>query len=536
MTLKDPEEVATRSNDHMTEDPTSSDAPSQIQSQMSQDIDSYSHNDNIKPELPYSILTRTDKAMLIVVLSFIGFWSSISSPIYFPVLPILSKSFHVTEEVMNLSVVAYLIFQGLAPTFSSNIADTFGRRPVYMISFLIFIASCIGLSQTNVYWLLAVLRCVQAAGIAPVIAINSGVAGDVCLAHERGGFVGIVSGMLLVGNGFGSLIGSAILTGFNSDWRAIFIFLAIGGGGTLIFLVLVLPETNRLIVGNGSIKPSNPFCVAPLITLPHFKKKLTNDFETLVEKEPLDILSPFKILIKVPVICTLLPAGMQFASWTMTLTSISTVLEAKDGGYNYGIMHVGLIYLPQGIACLVGSLLAGKVLNGYYRYRKNAYDERNKDIEPLHRPPFNKFRVRLDICVVPSVLMIIGLIIFGWCLEYKRHIVSIIISTCLISFSASSFMAAATTMLVDFYPTKGSTSTSCMNLVRCLLAAVGVAVLSKMSKHLGLGGTYTLMAGFCLLGNLLLVWIVILYSKKLNDEHINKIKEVLEQKQHLDSE
>ncbi|CAK7891615.1 MFS antiporter Qdrp1 [[Candida] anglica] len=465
---------------------------------------------------PYSIINPTERVFFVVLLSLVGLWSTMSSPIYFPALPVLSQYFKVSEPVMNLSVVAYLLSQGIAPTFSSNFADTIGRRPVILVSLVIFIAACIGLSQTDVYWLLAVLRCVQAAGIAPVIAINSGIGGDITTRAERGGFVGIISGVQLMGNGFGGLIGSGLMASF--DWRAIFIFLAIGGGCTLIVASVFLPETKRSIVGNCSIMPAKLINRSPILNAPFIKKRLTNDYRTLDKAESLDLLAPFRILIKRSVVFTLFACGLQFAAWTMVLTSISTVLEKE---YHYSILHVGLIYLPQGIACLVASIITGRFLNWYYCQKKSAYDKKYASIDPSERPPFNIYRTRLDVLLPGAIIMTSGLLIFGWCLEYKQHIISIIISSCMISFSASSFMAAGTTMLVDLYPGKGSTSTSCLNLVRCSLAAVGTGVLSNLTSAMGVGGCYTLMAGFCAIAYILLV-VVVLYSGTPTDTKIDK--------------
>ena len=45
----------------------------------------------------------------------------------------------------------------------------------------------------------------------------------------------------------------------------------------------------------------------------------------------------------------------------MVLTSLSTELESR---YHYSVMHVGLIYLPQGIACIAGSLVVGNLWIG----------------------------------------------------------------------------------------------------------------------------------------------------------------------------
>ncbi|KAK6205004.1 major facilitator superfamily domain-containing protein [Scheffersomyces amazonensis] len=457
----------------------------------------------VEIEPPYTIFNQHEKYILILILSFVGFWSTVSSPIYFPALPTLTAYFHTTPAIMNLSIVAYLLFQGIAPTVASNLADNFGKRPVIIASIIIYVASCVAISQTNVYWLLAVLRCIQAAGIAPVIAISSGVAGDVCTAADRGGFVGVVAGFQLVGNGLGGLLGAVLISSFNS-WRAIFIFLAIGAGVTFIFCLFCLPETARNIVGNGSVIPKNFFNKSAMIYLPHFRRKLNNETSTISEQTAFDFWSPFRIFFKPDVFFTLFPVGMQFAAWTMVLASISTELESS--AYNYSVLKVGLIYLPQGIACLLGSMVIGKVLNVYYTYRRNKYEEKYKDT--IERPPFNIVKTRLDICIFPAAMMIIGLLIFGWCLQYRKNISSIIISTILIAFSSSAFISACTTMLVDLYPGKGSASTSCLNLMRCWLAALGSGVLDKMISSMGLGGCYTLVAGLCLLADLSLFYVV----------------------------
>lgn len=447
---------------------------------------------------PFTIYTSKDKTVLIVVLASVGVWSTFSSPIFFPALPSVEKYFHLTSSVTNLSIVAYLLFQGIAPTFSSNIADSIGRRPIIIISMLIYIAACIALTQTNVYWLLTVLRCIQAAGIGPVIAVSSGVSGDVCTAADRGGFVGTLSGLQLVGNAAGGIIGAALVGAYG--WRGIFTFLAIGSGFTLFIMVFILPETVRSIVGNGSVKPASIINFSPIFLLSHYKKRLTNDVSTLAPKKKLDVLSPFKILFRKKTLCVLIPAGLQFTFWTMSLASV-TLLEGD--GYNYSVKKVGYIYLPQGLACFAGSIITGKLADRYYRYRKELYDVKYKDI--IEKPNFNILKTRVHICIIPVTLSFIGLIIFGWCLQYKQNVSSIIIATCLISYSSTAIVSICTTIMVDLHPSKASTSASCMNIVRCLMAAVGAGVLASMTASMGLGGCYTFCAGLGLTSSILLL-------------------------------
>ena len=148
-------------------------------------------------------------------------------------LTVIEKEFHITEEQVNITVVVYFILQGLSPTIMGGFADSLGRRPVVLTSVLTYCAACIGLARARTYTQIVALRCLQAAGIAPVIAINNGIMGDVTTKAERGGYVGYVSGIQVIGGALGALIGALLAARW--DWRAIFWFLAIGSGISSIF-------------------------------------------------------------------------------------------------------------------------------------------------------------------------------------------------------------------------------------------------------------------------------------------------------------
>lgn len=74
-----------------------------------------------------------------------------------------------------------------------TLADRWGRRPMFMGCMLVLALACVGLGlvPTNAYWLLMVLRCLQAAGSASTIALGAGVIADIATRAERGGFFGL---------------------------------------------------------------------------------------------------------------------------------------------------------------------------------------------------------------------------------------------------------------------------------------------------------------------------------------------------------
>lgn len=61
-----------------------------------------------------------------------------------------------------------------APMLWGPLSDRVGRRPVFVGCFIILVASCIGLAltPTNAFWLLLLLRAVQAGGCASTIALG----------------------------------------------------------------------------------------------------------------------------------------------------------------------------------------------------------------------------------------------------------------------------------------------------------------------------------------------------------------------------
>lgn len=127
-----------------------------------------------------------------------SFFSPLSANIYFPALNSLSRDLKVSNAMINLSLTTYMIFQGLAPTVFGDLADMTGRRPTYILGFIIYIGANIGLALQNNYAALLVLRCVQSTGSSGTIALGNGVVADIASSGERGMFMGMSDHPLII--------------------------------------------------------------------------------------------------------------------------------------------------------------------------------------------------------------------------------------------------------------------------------------------------------------------------------------------------
>lgn len=142
--------------------------------------------------VPYTIFTVNQRRFIVFMAAWAGFFSAISANIYFPALTTLANSFHVSSTLINLTLTSYMIFQALAPTMVGDFADMAGRRPAYIVCFIIYIGANIGLALCQNYASLFILRCMQSSGSSATISLGTGVVADVATSSERGLWMGWV--------------------------------------------------------------------------------------------------------------------------------------------------------------------------------------------------------------------------------------------------------------------------------------------------------------------------------------------------------
>ena len=139
----------------------------------------------------YSVFNKHQKGYIVFMVALGGFFSPLSGNIYFPALNTLARDLKVSNELINLTLTSYMIFQGFAPTIFGDLGDMTGRRPAYVIGFVIYIGANIGLALQNEYAALFLLRCLQSTGSSGTVALGNGVVGDVASSGERGKYMGM---------------------------------------------------------------------------------------------------------------------------------------------------------------------------------------------------------------------------------------------------------------------------------------------------------------------------------------------------------
>ncbi|CCX34920.1 Similar to Probable transporter AQR1; acc. no. P53943 [Pyronema omphalodes CBS 100304] len=479
------------------------------------------------PPAPYHSFSKGKKLGLAYLVSLAAVFSPLSSNIYFPALNNISAELNTAPDLIALSITIYMVFQGLAPSFWGPLADKYGRRPIFISTLIVYLGANVGLALSKNYATLMVFRGIQAVGSSATIAVGAGTIGDIAMAGERGGLLGIFSGIRMFGQAFGPVIGGCLTQYWG--FRSIFYFLLIFASLVVVIIAFFLPETLQRIAGDGTIPLTGVH--KPLIE--NFRKK--KDVE---EGKPRDVEKPraaapvsfktflesFKLLFEKDVFITLLFGSIIYAVWSMVTSSTSNLFKKE---YHLSDIEIGLVFLPNGLGCVIGSFVTGRLLDLSYRSAANKF--RNAQSPPIDvdveltqqkYPDFPLEHARLVHTWWLAFVFCACTAAYGWTVEYAIAIPLIL--QFLIAFSATSIFNINSTLMIDLYPSKPASATAINNLMRCTVGAIGVSVVEKMAAAIRDGTTFTVLSGVAA-ASVSLVWLQWVWGPMWRKERMDRL-------------
>ncbi|OHE90790.1 major facilitator superfamily transporter [Colletotrichum orchidophilum] len=453
------------------------------------------------PPPRYSVYTTWEKRFIVLGASLAAFFSPFTAQIYLPALTVLANEFKVSDSDMNLTLTTYMIFQGIVPMFIGSLADQSGRRPAYVICFVVYIAANIGLALSQNYASLLVVRCIQSAGSSSTVALASAVVADSITSAERGQYVGLTVVPIVLAPALGPVLGGVLAEYLG--WRSIFWFLTILAGVFFIILLLFFPETCRRIVDDGSVRPPRLYRTGFQLIKDYYRAKKGNGAPVTRQttgasntaKPTLKFkLNPFeslRLLFERELGLLLGFSAIVFAGFYAIAASMPTQIQ---GIYGFDSLKVGLMYLPMAGGSVVAAFLVGPLINwNYRRHCKHLgipYDKsRQQDLTGF---PIEKARLEigLPLLYLSSVL----LLVWGWALHLRAPVAVPCVLLFLFGVGMIGFNNTTNTLIIDIHPGKAGTATAANNFTRCLLGAAATAAIIPMINGMGVGWAFTLLA------------------------------------------
>ncbi|KAL8812182.1 MAG: hypothetical protein Q9200_001222 [Gallowayella weberi] len=477
------------------------------------------------PSIPYTVYTRDQKRRLRLLLGFATITSPLTATCYFPLLPLLRTHFESSAQAINLTLTIYIIFQALSPAVFGPLSDSVGRRLVFLITLTLYALGNLGLALTkSSYAALLVLRALQSVGASAALAVSYGVVADICAPNERGRMLGPVSMALNLGACVGPVIGGSVAwTSGSYEW--VVWSLVIVGVVLWLGVGLFLPETARVLVGNGSSDAERCWWEKSWSSvLMHWLSTQKSNAETENQEgqnrrdSPLSsrksilqqcrIVNPLTCLRVMFHLDTCFVLWMQGSFYVVDYAVVAAMPDIFHDIYHFNELQIGLTYIPRGVGIIAGGFCIGKVMDYNYKTvaRKIGWNIDEVAGDDLQQFPIERARARGSyFLLIVSTAILVG---YGWAVTKHAHLVIVLILQFIQGSMGCCFYNTYNALLVDVFPESPSTAAAAASIVRCAMAAAGVAILEPLLAALNRGWYFTILgiwSGGC---GALAVWMI----------------------------
>ncbi|KAF2397889.1 MFS general substrate transporter [Trichodelitschia bisporula] len=445
------------------------------------------------PASPHHVFSPRQRGGVVWLVSWAAMFSGLSANIYFPALEEVAKDMHVTYSTVLSSITIFLVLQGVSPSFWGPLSDVYGRRVIFVGTFACYVLANLGLLLSRSFPVLLFFRALQATGAATTIAISCGVITDISTSTTRGGYMGKNQMIRTTAQALGPAIGGALT--LKTGYHNIFALLLAMGLGTLLLILIFLPETHRCIAGNGSVPlhgPHKPW-VYSLRGQPHADASAERTPRPRLR--PAAFLAPLRMLGQPTFAVSLFVGAYVFAVQSVALAVAARMLRLR---YGYNVLEIGLCFLPNGLGCMIASLLHGQLLDTAFRAHEATYRAHHKlpltiPITPTSAPSFPFERARLSIA--PLILLSFALATGLYGFAFRGPLYWVLVCSFVMGAAQAMMLTVTGTLLVDVAPEEAASATAANNLARCALGAVATAVAERFVERLGIAGAFGTLAG-----------------------------------------
>lgn len=274
---------------------------------------------------------------------------------------------------------------GVAPLIWKPFSNTYGRRPLFLLSLICSLVGNIGCAKSPDYASMAACRAITAFFICPAAAIGSAVVTETFFKKERARWMGVWTLMVTLGVPLSPFIFGFV--SYHVGYRWIYWILAMINGAQFLLYVFLGPETRYIRLGT-----SHPVSA--------IKTEYFNFGR--IDPRPLkfrDFIHPLG-LVRKP--CIFIPAVAYAMTFLFGSVLITVELPQLFGEkFMFNAQQLGLQFLGIIIGSVIGEQLGGS-LSDYWMNRKTRAQNGT--------PPAPEYRLWLS--YAGYILTIVGVVVF----------------------------------------------------------------------------------------------------------------------------
>ncbi|GAA5802672.1 hypothetical protein HPULCUR_008146 [Helicostylum pulchrum] len=358
----------------------------------------------------------------------------------------------------------------------------------------IFIVTSVGAAYVNNIWVLVVVRCLQSIGVSCGQSVGDGYISNLYAIEERGSAFGKYLFGVIFGPLLGPIIGGFLIMSELDNEK-------FDGQPPVFNTIECFNYTRDSMQTSRSKNELNPVISESVNTEQQSeKKKPENEQHSMSKKDVVDVapkqekmfnpFAPFALLRYPFILMSSVVAGLFFGAMFATETILP---EAFSNTYGLNSWQVGLSYIGAGIGSLSGAYVGGRLSD-----RLLLRSRRLRGGKPKAED-----RLTMNMWFAGVAFNPLGLLLFGWVVEYKLSFWWAIVGFGIQCFGNVQVVAIVTAYLVDSVPGRGAAVTAAANFVRFGISCILTLIYTPMIASLGAGWTSTLFAVLSWVGMLI---------------------------------
>ncbi|KAF2251992.1 MFS general substrate transporter [Trematosphaeria pertusa] len=433
-------------------------------------------SDNPNDPLNWS---RAWKESIMVILAFSSGVTTALGPMITPGIQVVSMKYGVSLDMVSSLLIGFLAFWiGFTTFFTASGANIWGKRPFFVISALVLLATNVWGFFSSSFPSLAAMRILQGIASAPLETLVTSTVSDMYFVHQRGTRLSIWGCMLASGVLLGQTISGAIIQ--NISFEATF------GISALIFIPIVLlmyfvvVETTYNGPRGGSkieIEEKGSFWTVDTDEKETYAQKLRL-FRGRISGESFwkGAWKPVPLIAYPAVLFSTVVYGSYF-TWLLTI-SVLSVTAFSMPPYNLNPAQIGLTNLPLLGVALIGSPISGWMADAAAKFmaRRNG---------GIFEPEF-----RLTLMLVATPLATAGFLGFGMSVQNGAPLQWPILFMAIHSLSVPFASQASLTYVIDCHPKDANQAFVTINFTKAVFTFMATTYANGWFLKVGPRGVF----------------------------------------------
>jgi len=189
--------------------------------------------------VPAAVTTPARWRVLLVLSTLLAF-ASISTDLYLPALPTMAAALNANAGTLELTIAGYLVGFSLGQLLWGPIGDRYGRRGPVAVGIVMFVIGSAGCALSASPWQMIACRVLQAVGACAGVVLARAMVRDLYSRDRAAQMLSTLMTVMAVAPLLGPVVGGQILA--LAGWRAIF-WTLVGVGLLTLAGLFLLPET-----------------------------------------------------------------------------------------------------------------------------------------------------------------------------------------------------------------------------------------------------------------------------------------------------